>query len=37
MIRPFISTAQIEFQDNGAPGKFSANMICMDLGAPHAA
>jgi hypothetical protein len=33
---PFRSSYQIEFQDNGAPGKFSANIICMDLGAPHA-
>jgi hypothetical protein len=34
-IVPFRSSYQIEFQDNGAPGKFSANIICMDLGSPH--
>jgi hypothetical protein len=35
-IVPFRSSYQIEFQDNGAPSKFSANIVCMDLGKAHA-
>jgi hypothetical protein len=31
---PFRSSYPIEFQDNGAPSKFSANIICMDSAAP---
>jgi ABC-type cobalamin transport system ATPase subunit len=35
-IVPFRSSYQIEFQDNGAPSKFSAYIVCMDLGKAHA-
>jgi hypothetical protein len=36
-VKPFKSSYQILFQDNGAPGRFAATIICMDLGSPHAA
>jgi hypothetical protein len=31
---PFRSSYQIEFRDNGAPSRFSANIICMDNARP---
>lgn len=33
-VTPFRESYQIEFQDNGAPGKFSANIICLDAAQP---
>jgi len=33
-ITPFKSSYQIEFQDNGAPSKFRANIICLDAAQP---
>ena len=33
-ITPFKGSYQIQFQDNGAPGKFKANIICADNARP---
>jgi hypothetical protein len=33
-ITPFKGSSQIQFQDNGAPGKFKANIICADNARP---
>ena len=33
-VTPFKGSSQIQFQDNGAPGKFKANIICADNARP---